>query len=517
MSDNVYALVHRFYRENDKVQYILPRELVERYLRRQAWQGARDGDLRDIWGLIELLMTYLDEQQLDSFGALSIFDYQELLYRYGDVHEEFRLEEKQVLNWLERLKKFYMFLSESGWQEDFDYFLKDVEESLYLDEVFSMPPRHTGDDFYHRLDSESEESAENIARLNAELDAVLKGVSRYFKQKKYARDTERAMRIFGGPGNEIPPAEDEEGEEQSGFWLSYWDYFMFDYHLLEDDRIPLRHYYEQTKHELSTTAQDILRDLLHARFSVFEVVELQEDVVKCRDIFTEEYMELPMPEVGINGIENFVFFGHIRTRGILMLNYITSVPASLRLRSRMKDVVLKQYELFKLQKPQATLEQFFQREAAAVRHILHVMSDYAQLNVVSLRELPARVERLSELVELFSEEAQALAEIVKRIGFGAYAGHLIGSLFFDALSVLGEENACRKKLPSLMTAVLLLFIKLNGYDYTATPDLYQLFGSGKRATDALYEELRKKLDLRIFDPRYLTEDGVVLSLYLVVH
>lgn len=516
MSDNVYALVYKFYRENDKARFILSQDLAEKYLRRLAWQGHGDQYLREVWGIIELLITYTDEQQLEYFGALSIFDYQELLYRYGEVHEDFHLEEKQVKQWLDRLREFYAFLYECGWQEDFEYFIKDVEESLYLDDAFSMPSRHSEADFYHRLDPESEESAENVARLNAELDSVLKKVSDYFRQEKYARDNERAMRIFCGPANDLPLEEEQAGDEQSAFWLSYWDYFMFDYHLLADDRTPLRHYYEQEKHNLTSTAQDILRDLLHARFSVFEVVEMQESMVKCRDLFTEEYMDLPMPEVGIVGIENFVFFGHIRTRGILMLNYITSVPASRRLRSRMKEVVLRQYELFKFQQPKADLEQFFLREAAAVRHILHVMSDYAQLNVVSLREMPQKVEPHEELAAIFVEEVRALEEIVKRIGFGAYACLLIRALFLDALSVTGDEKACRSMMPSLMTAVLLMFIKVNGYDYTATPDLYYLFGSEKQETEEFYQELKAKLDVRVFDPRYLTEDGVVLSLYLLV-
>ena len=518
MSDNVYALVNKFYRENDRAKYILPRNLLDRYLRKLAWEGLDDKDMRRVWGLIELLLTYIDEQQLDSFGSLSIFDYQELLYRYRDVHEEFLLKEAQVKEWLNDLRKFYSYLTEAGWQEDFDFFIKDVEESLYLDDNFSMPNRHTDDDFYHRFDPEAEDSAESVARLNAELDAVMKDVCKYFQQKRYAKDNDRAMRIFCGPAQDVPlPKTNMEPEnEQNAFWLSFWDYFMFDYHLLEVDRTPLRHYYEMEKGNLSITAQDILRDLLHARFSVFEVVEMEEGMVKCLDLFTEEYMELPMPEVGMSGIENFVFFGHIRTRGILMLNYITSVPASRKLRSRMKEVVLRQYELFTLQCPEASLEQFFVREAAAVRHILHVMSDYAQLNVVSLREMPQKVERNLHLLESFGEESKALEEIVRRIGFSAYASLLIRNLFADALTVIGEAKECRNKMPALMTAVLLLFIKINGYDYTANHDLYLLFGSSETETRELSEELTKKLAVRVFDPRYLTEDSVVLSLYLLV-
>ena len=141
MSNNVYALVNEFYRENGRAGSLLPRTLLDKYLRRLAWRGRGDAELRQEWSLIELLLTYLDEQQLDSFAALSIFDYQELLYRYNEVHKEFRLEEESVREWLKRLQTFYDYLAENGWQEDFSYFIQDVEESLYLDEVFC--------DFHH--------------------------------------------------------------------------------------------------------------------------------------------------------------------------------------------------------------------------------------------------------------------------------------------------------------------------------------------------------------------------------
>ena len=109
-----------------------------------------------------------------------------------------------------------------------------------------------------------------------------------------------------------------------------------------------------------------------------------------------------------------------------------------------------------------------------------------------------------------------MEELVRRIGFSAYACLLIRAFFADALSVLGDEKSCRRQMPDLMTAVLLLFIRINGYDYTATPDLYMLFGSHEKGTEALGQALQEKLDVRVFDPRYLTEDGVVLSLYLLV-
>ena len=138
MSDNVYALVYKFYRENDNARFILSQDLVEKYLRRLAWQGHGDQYMREVWGLIELLITYTDEQQLDSFGALSIFDYQELLYRYGEVHEDFSLAEKSVQQWLERLKEFYAFLYESGYDTDAVRPTKDIDANWVSENPPSM-------------------------------------------------------------------------------------------------------------------------------------------------------------------------------------------------------------------------------------------------------------------------------------------------------------------------------------------------------------------------------------------
>lgn len=515
MIDNVYALVDNFYNENPSCEKIFSQELVERYLRQQAWHGENDESLRQLWSLLELFLDYIQENELGSFTSLSIFDYQELLYRYKDLHNDFNLEPASVHEWIETTYRIFSGLGDAALREGLDSFLKDLEESLYVSGTFLMPPRRNKDDFFKSLEDGEAYDEEKIHELNQALDKLLNKVSLYFKQPKYARDLDRALRIFCGP-NEVPPmsSSTDETEELRSFRISFWDYFMFDYHLLSDDQTLLEHYFQKEREHLSTMEQDLLRDLLHARFIVFEVTSVADEAIVCRDLFTGEVLELPPPDMALVSFEQAIFFGHIRTRGVLLLNYVSSVPATKLLRQRMKEVILRLYELFKLQEKDAALEEFFLREAAAVRHIISIMAGYAQLNVIPLREMPKEVSKVKSLADSFVGERCVLCDLVQYIGLSKHAVYLTGKLFEDSLSVMEDEQTCRNQISALMTAVLLLFIKLNGYDFAPQGDMYEIFGSNESETTSLSKTLLKRLQLSVFDPRYLTEDGFVLSLYI---
>lgn len=515
MIDNVYALVEGFYNENPACEKIFSQELVERYLRQRAWQGESDEKLRQLWSLLELFLSYIKENELGNFTSLSIFDYQEIIYRYKDLHEDFELEPDAVHKWLEMTYKIFSDLGDADLREGLENFLKDLEDSLYVSGNFLMPPRRSKDDFFKSLEGDEAYDEKKIHELNQALDKLLNKVSLYFKRPKYARDLDRALRIFCGP-NDVPPlsSSDDETEELRSFRISFWDYFMFDYHLLADDQTLLEHYFQKEHEHLSTMEQDLLRDLLHARFIVFEVTSVEDEAIICRDLFTGEVLELPPPDMALVSFEQAIFFGHIRTRGVLLLNYVSSVPATKLLRQRMREIILRLYELFKLQEKDASLDEFFLREAAAVRHIISLMAGYAQLNVVPLREMPREISRLNERIENFIGEKCVLCDLVQYIGLSQHAVYLIEKLFEDALSVMEDEQTCRNQISALMTAVLLLFIKLNGYDFAPQSDMFEIFGSNEKETTLLLHTLKQRLQLSVFDPRYLTEDGFVLSLYI---
>ena len=517
MGVNVYALAAQFYREQAGVADIVSLNLVERYLRKLAWQRLSDEELCKQWQVLETVFSYLFDQNIEGLGYLTIFDYQEILYCHQDKYPDFKLEAESVHVFLQAIARFYQYLSKQGLQDDYSDFLQEVEESLYINDTFLMPERREDQSFYRQLENGEDYTEEELDLLNDALDQVLKKIGSFFSQNAYVRDNERALRIFCGPAFEVPTkalAPEDVSEEESSFWLSFWDYFIFDYHLLSEDVTPIYYYFYHERQHLPTLEQDILRDLLQARFTVFYIVSALDGVANCRDLFTDEQFELPLPDLDMMDFKQHIFYGHMHSKGVLLLNYVTSLAATPRLRSRMRDVVLRQFELYRWQEPDATLVQFFWREAASVRHILNVMSDFAQLNMLPHRKSPLQVKSKPEIIREFQSEGEMLGVVLRRVGFSKHATSLQERLWESALSVWGTAGMCRKDLHALLTAVLFLFIRLNGYELSASRDLYEIFASDEEQVQQVEAALQQKLQLEPFDARYLTEDGFVLSLYL---
>ena len=124
------------------------------------------------------------------------------------------------------------------------------------------------------------------------------------------------------------------------------------------------------------------------------VEETYEDHIVCSDLLREEEVVLPRPDIP-GALEKNILFGHICDEGMMMLNYITAVPASRPLQRRIKDTIQQEYELFLYQSPKADMDDFLAREAALVRHTIHMLASRARLNVRNGRSRSIGVRRSS--------------------------------------------------------------------------------------------------------------------------
>ena len=511
--NNVYALVEHFYENNIDAEPILAQDFLEKYLRKHAWHGADDRALQRIWAVVRMLITYIEQMHLYSFASLTVYDYQEILYRLAQSETNFDLTEADVKECFDIMEDFYACYHKEYEDGDELVYLQDARASVYEDGKFLMPPRRSQDEFYSSLNHQENVTEEDVDKLNALLDDLLHRVGVYFHGKQFLRDMNRALLLYSGPDYASIPAEDNLTPEQEMYWLSFWDYFLFDYHMIESDEMPLRYYFQHEKARLTISEQDIIRDLLGAKFTVFYVESIREDFVTCRNLFTDECIDLPDPDWIYPDAEHMIFFGHLHARGVMMLNYVTSLPASDKLRRRMKDIILRQLEFFRCQKPGATLDDFFQRDAVAVRHTLNIMANFAQLNVVPLRKAPKPLPVNLDIRRSFQDEERVLREVSLRIGFSAFSVQLICKLFEDYMSV-ADPAPYPEEMPAIITACLLCYGTINGLDFEDIPELYDLFGADHDAIQHHIETLRQRLGRTRFDPRYLTEEGTVSSLYL---
>ena len=506
---NVYGQVNRFYDGHMEAEHILPMDLVERYFRQNAWQGASDRKLKAWWSVLSETLRYIMEMKLYDLSSLTIYDYQEIVYRVAEKRKDVALDEKNIQKILDFYDNFYQYMANIDFMDLREYF-QEARKSFYESGKFAMPERRQVGNFYSTLEHLEEITPEDMEELNAILARILRNVGEYFHQPKFFVDLARAVMLFGGPGHEQPDEEDAEAKES--FWFSFWDYFMFDYHLLETDETPLQHFYASEKARLDPTDLDIIRDLLRAKFTVFYIEDMDGEYASCRDMFTDEVIELPAPDAFLPDYRRMVLYGHIHARGVMLLNYITTLPASSRLRKRMKDEILRQFELFKYQEPDATREMFFSRQAAAVRHTIRILSEFAQLKVVPMKHYPAPIVRDKGLSVQYAAAEKRLEDAAAKVGFGHHGIRLLLKFYEDFLtcSSLSEDM---KRRASVLTAVLLVFSGINGVNLMDIKGGMDVLGADREDVLGMAPEIETATRCISFDPRYLTEEGFVQILF----
>ena len=276
--------------------------------------------------------------------------------------------------------------------------------------------------------------------------------------------------------------------------------------------IPIQVFFQQE--ELNGSERDILLDLMHAKFGVYSVEECYSDGILCRDLFTDELVDLPVPDHTPSPLEPCILFGHINTLGVVLVNRITVLPASRNLQKRMKEIVLQQYTRYRCQEPDASLHAFFSREAGLVRHTLNILARCAQLSVLPpVHTLPVLVHQKHRPGE-YAKEIKRLKQYGMQFGFSCYAVKLLCRFLADYMSVRSEKSFPNDSA-ALFIAVLLEFAKLNGMDLEKVPGISDFLGAEVAEARGYMMEIEELLHCVPYDPRYLTEDGFIRSLYMM--
>lgn len=510
--ENVYALVKRFYGEHGRVNIFVPRPLVERYLRASAWKGRSSEELCIDWYCIEDFLICIARRS-DELARLFIrIDYLALFFRYAEKHIDRRPLKCHVEDYFARMRAFLTYLEENG-DYEIDMAEPDADlEEFYITGRFRLPPRVEWEEIEGlTLDDIEEDERMEMDELNLQLNDLLHKIGEYFRRPPYQLDIGRAAMIYTGDLYDMSAYEHASEEEKETFWLRFWDFFFFDYHLIATDETPIEHYSEQEWDKLDYDEREIIQDLLAARFAVLAVTEEYDEYIVCCDMLRNEEIILPHP--GIPGaLSRTILFGHICDEGVMMLNYITSIPASKRLQRRISETIQREFELFCMQKKSADIDEFLLREAALVRHTIHVLSSRAQLDVLPQRALPPQIDRPAAERDRWSEELTVLRAVSEKLGFSRYAQELMGNLFRDYAHIVGRHA----EKPEVLTAVIFLFADINSIDLTHIEELYRVFGSNKKSVNAAITRIRETIGCVSFDPRYLGEEGFVTMLYSVV-
>lgn len=504
---HMFDKVAAFYELDDEAEDILPQATLEQYLRRQLWRGAGESELAIVVSLATIIVDVVEMMGYEAVGDFDAEDLKHVVDRYFLDEELSHVKEAQVLHVLDLLTAFLIFLYPAAKQE-YQEMQEETRASYYIDGEFIDPTAEQLDDDDALL-MESIFEDLDPAELDAIVNGLLQSIQDFYRKECYRADLQRAMLLFFGPWHDMPAPEDEEAiqRELQGFW----DFFLFDYHMIADDKLPLSVFFEAKKQELPEELRAIVRDLLASTFTVFYVDRLVGGTACCRDLFTGAEMELPRPETGGQDPRKTLLYGHVHANGVMLLNYILIVPATAALRRRIKEEIHRLYAIYQLQDPDATIAAFFSRHAAAVRHIIQRMTSYAQLTVVPDLEPPRQIQT-AELPRSHEAAAAALGASLQRLHFSLYEQKTVQRLYRDAVSALGRT--AHPDAPAFLAGVVMYFAIQNRKDVGDMETFFQSFRAEQHAVVNELSRIFVALGMQHPDPRYLTEIGFLHLLYM---
>lgn len=543
---NIYHHIENFFASHVKVSLIVKKNTVENYVRQLTWQGTSEQDKEKIWAIIKNLLGFMAEFDLFSFDLLTGNDYQKIIFQCVQFKQS-SLTESRVRSILNVCQNFIAFILKKsviipGFEKKsrgkiilpLNEYEKLTEEIKAIwdgyqtffreDGKFYRPDYLPHDELFFAMEHGFEVSEKDFETLNHGLENLMNLVQSYFREKNYLKmDYVRALILFLGMAQKPSLEEREEMKKSSSsgggkfnmtlpedeeFWLAFWDYFFWDYHLIRTDETPLRYFFEHQKDTLTTREKYILQDLLKARFHVFYVEKMNDDILICRDLLTDELLDLPTPEVIPFDLKKSVWFGHSQSNGMIMLNHISAMTASPLLRQRIKDEIFSQYNLFKkYQFPHASIQDFLQRHAAIVRHSIQVMTTFSQTKLFVDR-FDHLHKRTNSKILLPKDFVQRFHEVGSRLGIGAFSQQIALMLCDDFVKKTKENPN-----DTLIAAAFVILQTLNGFWYVAPDEIIRVCHIYEENLTIMITRVFCALEIIPFDPRYLTEDGFVYTLF----
>lgn len=503
---NVYDEIKSFYDEYGDFNLIIEQNITEGYWREKAWQGIDSIKLAEKWQRFELFFRYMIFLEIESFYELNEDIYIGYFSWQEDCDKDYKITQEVVKVTFEDLHDFFGYLSKKKVLCSLTSIIK-AEQSFFKNGEFAYPePLEEKLILPELLNNQDNVSDELAIQLNLLLEKLLKKIGIYYKSEVFAEDFNRAINLYAGPFGAQPEEDDEE------FWLGFWDYFLLDYHLKDSDLVPLQYFYEAKENSLTADERYIIQDLLKTKFTIFYVRRICNDyMLECVNLLTEEVFEIPMTEYGVVDYKKALLYGHVYSEGVVMLNYITSVSVSNNLRKRISEEVLRMQALFSLQGSDNDLRRFFDRHAVLVRHIVDILVNLSKVNV-GVPSLGSDKLLVPDDITLDKCLGDELTKLATEYSLSKFAGELLLQMGRD-YDYLKSKKYSERHVEIVAGAIFISFMLINGKNTIDRVIFAKRIAVSEKEFTFACNEVVKVLQLHIFDPRYLTEEGFVVSLY----
>lgn len=371
---NIYDIINGLYNDDEGWNAVLNRKYAEQFLRTEAFRGATDEELLEIWGQVMYLLIYCG----NTFYRIGDMTGKDFVYCISWCQRnvaDFELDYDSVDKFLSVMERLLSFLkqkraitSDSAATKCKSKLLGAGKTVNLFNADGSLPEEYEK----FRINREPDLQTKVFMQMGQKL-SVLSGLFRnFFNGPEYEYERRRAVLLFFGTDT-VP-----DEKEKPDLTASFWEYFAFDFRLGETNRRPIEvfsdHYranpdpgYEKTNHALV----GLLEALVKVRLMVFTIEA--EDVdrwYRCRDFFSGSMSELNLPLDGTVDFTHLLCVAHVFEDGNLLTDYLRSVNVKPVARRVLHKNFVRLLDWYRVSEPEAGWEEFCDNNASLVIHMI---------------------------------------------------------------------------------------------------------------------------------------------------
>ena len=372
---NTYDLINDLYNDDEGWNTVLEHRYAEQFLRTEAFRGATDDELLEIWQQVMYLMIYCGNTSYrigDMTGEDLVYCISWCQRNIGD----FELNYASVDYFLSVIGRLLAFLkqkkaisSDAAADKCRLKLLGPKGKLLLFQKDGSLPEEYEK----YRTNREPDLEAKVFMQLGQKLTALFELMQKYFSDSHFSLDRRRASYAYFGTDKE--PEKDPERPE---LLSSFWEYFIFDYRLRDTDERPIEHFYAYYKkhpapqyEKTNKALTELLESMQKIQLMVFTIEREEADGwFSCRDFFTGSISELSLPVDETVDIRNLLCIAHVFDDGNLITDYLRSVILAPPARKSLYIHMSAFLEYYKVAHPDADWEQFVNANPALVTHLV---------------------------------------------------------------------------------------------------------------------------------------------------
>ena len=371
---NIYDIINDLYVDDEGWNQVLRRDYAEQFMRTEAFRGASDDDLLEIWGQVMYLLIYCGNTSY-KIGDLTAED---LIYCISWCQRniaDFELSHDTVELFLSVIGRLLIFLkrkkaiSHDDAAEKCKAKLLGNGKNLKLfSEDGSLPEEYEK----YRINQEPDLDTKVFMQLGQKLSDLFCMMRDYFNDEEFRFERRRACISYFG--SDLIP----DGSKNPELEASFWEYFLFDFHLSDTNQRPVEAFYEYYRNHPdpyfkkdNKALTRLLETMQKVRLMVFMIEgDDGNSWYRCRDFFTGSIYELSLPLDDRTDTTDLICIGHVFEDGNLITEYLWSICV----RPLARKALLKRFSSFldwyRVSEPDADWEDFCIHNTALITQMI---------------------------------------------------------------------------------------------------------------------------------------------------